>query len=140
MLLNEGVVCERNSLPAYPGLSSLQDELTNRFQVGKSVGKIIMCLSRQQHKFNTFDLLKCNGRIDSPPGNVGLHQPHHGHGGLVDFDEGPAEDLPQPEHVDHLHHFGTDTFDPKRKGSSMFVCFEHVIGVIQQQLPISDFQ
>lgn len=37
MLLNEGVVCERNPpLPNY-GLSSLQNELTNRLQVGKSI-------------------------------------------------------------------------------------------------------
>lgn len=36
VLLDEGVVCEGNSPPAYPGLSSLQDELTNRLQVGKS--------------------------------------------------------------------------------------------------------
>lgn len=36
MLLDEGVVCEGNSPLAYPGLSSLQNELTNRLQVGKS--------------------------------------------------------------------------------------------------------
>lgn len=36
VLLDEGVVCEGNSPPAYPGLSSLQDELANRLQVGKS--------------------------------------------------------------------------------------------------------
>lgn len=40
VLFNEGVVCERNSLPAYPGLPSLQNELTDRLQVGKSVGNI----------------------------------------------------------------------------------------------------
>lgn len=36
MFFDEGVVCERNSLGADLGLSSLQDELTNRLQVGKS--------------------------------------------------------------------------------------------------------
>lgn len=36
MFLNEGVVCEGNPPLAYPGLSSLQDELTNRLQIGKS--------------------------------------------------------------------------------------------------------
>lgn len=36
MLLNEGVVREWNSPLAYPGLTSLQDELTNRLQVGKT--------------------------------------------------------------------------------------------------------
>ena len=40
VLLNESVVCERNSPPAYPGLPSLQNELTDRLQVGKSVGNI----------------------------------------------------------------------------------------------------
>lgn len=40
MLLNEGVVCERNFPPAHPGLSTLQNELADRLQVGKSVGKI----------------------------------------------------------------------------------------------------
>lgn len=35
MFFDEGVVCERNPLGADLGLSSLQDELTNRLQVGK---------------------------------------------------------------------------------------------------------
>lgn len=61
---------------------------------------------------------------DSPPGHIGLHLLHHGYRGLVDFDEGPTEDLPQSQHLDYLHHFGTDTFNPNRRGLSMFTKLE----------------
>lgn len=50
MLLNEGVVCEGDSPPAHPGLSSLQNELTNRLQVGKPVGRIATGLERASAK------------------------------------------------------------------------------------------
>lgn len=52
---------------------------------------------------------------DSPPGNVGLHDLHHGYRVFVDFHEGPTEDLPQPQHLDYFHHFGTDTFNPNNR-------------------------
>lgn len=40
LLLNEGVVCEGNPPPPNFGLASLQNELTNRLQVGKSIWNI----------------------------------------------------------------------------------------------------
>lgn len=54
---------------------------------------------------------------DSPPGNVGLHQLHHGDGGLVDFDKGATEDLSEPQRVNDFHHFRTDAFDPVKRPS-----------------------
>lgn len=73
----------------------------------------------------------------SPPGHIGLHYLHHSYRGFVDFDEGPAEDLPQPQHLDDLHHFGTDTFNPNRRGSSMFTKQERwlIVGVFNNTQP-----
>ncbi|MEQ2198653.1 hypothetical protein XENOCAPTIV_016082 [Xenoophorus captivus] len=58
--------------------------------------------------------LHCSSQNDSPPGHIGLHHLHHSYGGLVDFNKGPTEDLPQPHYLDHLHHFGADTFNPNK--------------------------
>lgn len=59
---------------------------------------------------------------DSPPGNVGLHQLHHGDGGLVDFDKCATENLSEPQHVDDFHHFRTDAFDPVKSPSCFNWC------------------
>lgn len=56
----------------------------------------------------------------SPPCQVGLCYLQHSNRRLVDFDEGTTEDLPEPEHLDNSHHFGTDTFNPNRRGQSKF--------------------
>lgn len=53
--------------------------------------------------------------MHSPPRHIRLHHLHHGDGGLVNFDKGPTEDLPQPHHLDHFHHFRADTFSPNRR-------------------------
>lgn len=45
MLLDEGVVCEGDLPLADPSLTSLQDELPDRLQVGESVGSIERCYS-----------------------------------------------------------------------------------------------
>lgn len=51
----------------------------------------------------------------SPPCQVGLCYLHHSYRSLVDFDECTTEDFPKPKHLDDFHHFGTDTFNPKRR-------------------------
>lgn len=118
MFFDEGVVCERNSLPADLGLSSLQDELTNRLQVGKSGYRRGRggAWGPQAHLVlmnnSSFDLVKTQ---HSPPRHVGFHHLQHGHRGLVNFDKGPAEDLPQAEHVDDVLDLGTDTFNPGKQ-------------------------
>lgn len=47
VLLNEGVVCERNLPPPNFGLSSLQNELTDRLQVGESMWNSARALIRK---------------------------------------------------------------------------------------------
>lgn len=81
------------------------------FKLGNLLGSwvVIMCKKKTYWIYSSTSVSS-----DSPPGHVGLHDLHHGHRGLVDFDKGPAEDLPQSQHLDHLHHFGTDTLYPIR--------------------------
>lgn len=120
MLLNEGVVCEGNSPPAYLGLPSLQDELTDRLQVGKSVRKTneyFEDATTQSEAHINFYITTCEEH--SPPGHIGLQHLHHGNRGLVNFDKAPAEDPPQPHHLDHLHHFRTDAFNPNSREPGM---------------------
>lgn len=52
--------------------------------------KFIKIQNLHQHKFI---LLEHNSHVSSPPGHVGLHHFHHGHRGLVDFDEDSTENL-----------------------------------------------
>lgn len=111
LLLNEGVVCERNPPLPNSGLSSLQNELTNWLQVGKSIRKSIHLEVLKKGKLKKKSLWERHSDCDSPPGNVGLHYLHHGHRGLVDFDKGPTEALSQSQRVDDFHHFRTDALD-----------------------------
>ena len=48
---------------------------------------------------------------DLPPRNIRFDNLHHCHGALVDVDESAIKDLPHPQHLYHLQHFGTDTLD-----------------------------
>lgn len=63
----------------------------------------------------------------SPPGHIRLHYFHPLHSGLVYFDKGAAENLSQSQHLDHLHDFGTDTFDPVYKITKVtFTCTKFI--------------
>lgn len=47
----------------------------------------------------------------SPPGHVGLNNLQHGERRFADSDKGSTEEFSQSQHLDHLHHLGTDTFN-----------------------------
>lgn len=93
------------------------------FRFGKLMARLQSVNGMYQVRFNpNVFFTKQKIKSHSPPGHIGLHHPHHFDRGLVNFDKGPTEDLPQPQHLDHLHHFGTDTFNPKRKGPLFMIC------------------
>lgn len=83
------------------------------FKLGNlNIGEVEERRKRQARSIHIMDNSSLLKTWHSPPRHVGFHHLQHAHRGLVNFDKGAAEDLPQPQHVDDLRDLGTDTFNP----------------------------
>merc|ERR1719239_997093 len=75
-------------------------------------------------KSTLVDQLAHRLEVGSSPGDVGFTDPEHVDGGLVQLDEHPIVDLPQPEQLEDLLHLGrhlvdtTDAHDKRQLGVS----------------------